>query len=230
MEFGSVHVQVRDGYVVAAQDDNGKRWTAATGRPVSRLLSHALVMGAVLAPFAVTAASAQPAITPGRASARMMVLDAELRSERELRRALPAAAPQADAPAAAAAAAAPTPTAPPPPARPYAETAPVQGGEGHFSFGWCTWYVSTKRYVPWMGNAIEWWPNARAMGFPEGQAPRVGAIMVTRESGYGHVAYVEAVDADGLGWSVSEMNFRGFGVTSTRHIRMGQVPLVGFIY
>jgi len=98
-----------------------------------------------------------------------------------------------------------------------------------FAFGYCTWYVANKRYIPWLGNAIDWWPNARAYGQPEGQIPRVGAVMVTRESSFGHVAYVEAVNADGS-WFVSEMNFVGWDRVSTRTIRPGQVPLVGFIY
>lgn len=99
----------------------------------------------------------------------------------------------------------------------------------HFAYGYCTWYVATKRFVPWFGNAFEWWPNARAYGFPEGFSPQVGAIMVTRESGYGHVAYVEAVSGDGS-WTVSEMNFTAWGVVDRRTIRPGQVSLVGFIY
>jgi len=99
----------------------------------------------------------------------------------------------------------------------------------HFSYGYCTWYVANRRYVPWFGNAIDWWPNARPYGYAEGQAPRVGAIMVTRESGYGHVAYVESVNGDGS-WTVSEMNFTGWNQLDTRTIRPGQVPLVCFIY
>jgi surface antigen len=98
-----------------------------------------------------------------------------------------------------------------------------------FAYGYCTWYVANKRYIPWLGNAIDWWPNARAYGYGEGSIPRVGAVMVTRESGYGHVAYVEAVNADGS-WYVSEMNFVGWNRVSTRTIRPGQIPLVGFIY
>ena len=109
----------------------------------------------------------------------------------------------------------------------------IRAGTGpwpnHFSYGYCTWYVATRRFVPWFGNAIEWWPNARAYGFPEGQSPQVGAIMVTRESWFGHVAYVEAVNGDGS-WTVSEMNFAGWAVVDRRTIRPGQVPLVGFIY
>ncbi len=98
-----------------------------------------------------------------------------------------------------------------------------------FPWGWCTWYVATRRNVTWMGNAWEWYGNARAQGYPVGQTPRAGAIMVTWESGWGHVAYVEQVNADGS-WDVSEANFVGFGVVSRRHIKYGQVPLIGFIY
>jgi surface antigen len=107
-----------------------------------------------------------------------------------------------------------------------------QGGTSvgnHFAYGYCTWYVANRRPIPWFGNAIEWWPNARAYGFAEGQAPRVGAVMVTAESSAGHVAYVEAVYPDGS-WKVSEMNFVAWGVVSTRTIHPGQVPLLGFIY
>jgi surface antigen len=98
-----------------------------------------------------------------------------------------------------------------------------------FAYGYCTYYVASKRYIPWLGNAIDWWPNARAYGFAEGQLPRVGAVMVTRESAYGHVAFVEAVYGDGS-WLVSEMNFVGWNRVSSRTIRPGQVALVGFIY
>jgi surface antigen len=106
---------------------------------------------------------------------------------------------------------------------------PAAGSGNHFAYGFCTWYVANKRYIPWFGNAIDWWPNAAAYGYPEGQQPQVGAVMVTRESGYGHVAYVERVNADGS-WLISEMNFYGWAVVDTRTIRPGQVPLVGFIY
>ncbi len=99
----------------------------------------------------------------------------------------------------------------------------------HFSYGYCTWYVANKRYIPWYGNAIEWWPNAAAYGYAEGQAPAVGAVMVTRESSAGHVAYVEAVNPDGS-WTVSEMNYTAWGQVSRRTLRPGQAPVVGFIY
>jgi surface antigen len=99
----------------------------------------------------------------------------------------------------------------------------------HFSFGYCTYYVATRRYVPWFGNAVEWWPNARAYGYPEGQTPQVGAIMVTAESSLGHVAYVESVS--GNTFVVSEMNFTAWDVVDRRTITLGgRVPILGFIY
>ena len=116
---------------------------------------------------------------------------------------------------------------------PVARPFPFGGGMGpydnsRFTPGNCTWYVASWRPVPWTGDAIQWWPNAAAAGFPEGQVPVAGAIMVTRESGFGHVALVKAVS--GAAWTVSEMNVIGLGVIDTRTISPGQVPLVGFIY
>lgn len=99
----------------------------------------------------------------------------------------------------------------------------------HFPWGYCTWYVASKRSVPWIGNAITWYSQAIAYGFTVGNAPAVGAIMVTRESSLGHVAYVEAVNPDGS-WVVSEMNYVGFGVISSRTVHPGAVPVIGFVY
>jgi LysM repeat protein len=98
-----------------------------------------------------------------------------------------------------------------------------------FPYGYCTWYAYNRKPVPWMGNAWQWFGAAVAAGWSTGQTPKVGAIMVTWESGFGHVAYVESVGTDGS-WSVSEMNFVGWGVVDLRHINKGGVPLIGFIY
>ena len=40
--------------------------------------------------------------------------------------------------------------------------------------------------------------------------------MQTTQGGYGHVAYVESVNSDGS-VTVSEMNYQGVGVVSTRN-------------
>jgi LysM repeat protein len=100
-----------------------------------------------------------------------------------------------------------------------------------FPWGWCTWYVATKRNVTWRGDAGFWYANASAQGYPVGPTPKQGAIQVTWESYFGHVAYVESVNADGS-YVVSEMNWMRFGVINERTIKPGQLgnKLVGFIY
>ena len=88
---------------------------------------------------------------------------------------------------------------------------PVSGAANGFAYGYCTWWVAHKRYIPWRGNAYQWWWNARAFGFAEGTAPRPGAVMVMGISGtspQGHVAYVESVNPNGS-FLVSEMNWWG---------------------
>jgi|SRR5919198_5553880 LysM repeat protein len=100
---------------------------------------------------------------------------------------------------------------------------------GKFAYGYCTWYVASRRPVPWTGDAWMWFGNSKAMGFRTGNVPQPGAIMVTWESWVGHVAYVEAVYSDGS-WTVSEMNYQRWNVIDQRTIRPGEVPLIGFIY
>ncbi|MHB8510496.1 MAG: LysM peptidoglycan-binding domain-containing protein [Candidatus Dormibacteria bacterium] len=100
----------------------------------------------------------------------------------------------------------------------------------HFPWGQCTYWVASRRDIPWNGNAWQWFGAAQSYGYATGRTPRVGAMMVTWESRYyGHVALVEAVYDDGS-WLVSEMNYRGLGVVDRRRISYGQVPLIGFIY
>jgi LysM repeat protein len=98
-----------------------------------------------------------------------------------------------------------------------------------FAFGFCTYYVYNRKPVPWLGNANQWFAQAQAYGWRTGQTPAVGAIMVTYESGFGHVAYVEAVNSNGS-WRVSEMNFNAWDVVDFRTITRGSIPLAGFIY
>lgn len=103
---------------------------------------------------------------------------------------------------------------------------PVTGSVGnHFYFGYCTYWVASIRPVPWFGDAIAWWPNARAYGYPEGQTPRVGAILVESPN---HVAYVESV---GIGsFTVSEMNWQAWNVVDHRIVYDNDPQIVGFIY
>ncbi|MGH7746791.1 MAG: CHAP domain-containing protein, partial [Candidatus Dormibacteria bacterium] len=107
----------------------------------------------------------------------------------------------------------------------------------HFAFGQCTYYVATRRCVPWFGNAHEWLSRAAAYGFSTGRNPRVGAIAVWRPgqsgaSGAGHVGYVEAVGpGDGLpagSFKVSEMNWGGWDRVDYRVVSDDVV--MGFVY
>lgn len=104
-----------------------------------------------------------------------------------------------------------------------------KAGAGHrFPYGYCTWYVAQKRYVPWGGNAGTWLYHAKSAGYQTGKAPRVGAIMVSSESWWGHVAIVESVV--GGSFTVSEMNYKGWAKTSRRTIPTSSRVVKGFIY
>jgi len=105
-----------------------------------------------------------------------------------------------------------------------------KAGTGHkFPYGYCTWYVSQKRYVPWSGNAGTWLYKAKSMGYATGKAPRPGAIIVTTEDKrYGHVALVEKVNGGTI--TVSEMNYVGWGKKSSRTLDAGSRVIKGYIY
>lgn len=98
-----------------------------------------------------------------------------------------------------------------------------------YPYGWCTYYVATRRAVPgsW-GDAKSWLSSAQRAGYSTGKSPVVGAIMVSSESFWGHVAYVESVDGDSF--TISEMNYKGWGVTSRRTVSIGSGIVRGFIY
>lgn len=98
-----------------------------------------------------------------------------------------------------------------------------------YAWGNCTWYVYNLRpdIGSFWGNASSWAYSARAAGYKVDSTPTAGSIAQWNPyaggmSGWGHVAYVEAVHADGT-ITVSEMNTRGLGVTSRRTIPASQV-------
>ncbi len=105
-----------------------------------------------------------------------------------------------------------------------------KAGTGHrFPYGYCTWFVAQKRYVPWSGNAGTWLYKAKAMGYKTGRTPAVGSIVVTTENRfYGHVALVEKVSGGNI--TVSEMNYVGWGKSSRRTLSASSKVIKGFIY
>jgi surface antigen len=115
-----------------------------------------------------------------------------------------------------------------------------QGSCGnHFAYGQCTWYVATRRCIPWVGNADQWFTNAARMGYPEGHSPEVGAVVTFWPGGdgassVGHVGYVEAVGpASGVPagyFKLSEMNYAGWNRVSYRVLPDNSGGIQGFIY
>lgn len=105
-----------------------------------------------------------------------------------------------------------------------------KAGSGHrFPYGYCTWYVAQKRYVPWGGNAGTWLYNAKALGYKTGKSPTVGSIVVTTDSAYyGHVALVESVSGSSI--TVSEMNYKGWGKVNKRVIPINSRSIKGYVY
>lgn len=84
---------------------------------------------------------------------------------------------------------------------------PDWSGNG-YDFGYCTWYVANMVKVPnnW-GNADTWAYYARLSGWIVSSTPIPGAIAQSPYmSGLGHVAYVQAVSADGTMMKYSDMN------------------------
>ena len=74
-----------------------------------------------------------------------------------------------------------------------------------------------------MGNAAEWPSYARSYGYSVSNSPSAGSAIVFQQGlagadpTYGHVAFVEAVNADGSLY-ISEMNVQGLNVISYRTI------------
>ena len=116
-----------------------------------------------------------------------------------------------------------------------------------FAFGDCTWYVASRRCIPWGGNADAWYYNAAKLGYEEGNVPEVGAVAVWWAGGggaswVGHVAYVEAV-GPGLAvgtlagtalvpgqFEVSEMNWDAWDTVDYRIVENDPTTFQGFIY
>lgn len=92
--------------------------------------------------------------------------------------------------------------------------AAVYGPYNGYDYGFCTWYAAKRRAdigrpVPSnLGNANTWAALAAGYGIPTGPSPQVGAVAMKHARAPGHVAIVEAVNADGSFW-ISEMNSFG---------------------
>lgn len=110
---------------------------------------------------------------------------------------------------------------------------------GRFAYGQCT-YWSDLRYheltgywVSWLGNAYEWANGAAGAGWNVSSRPHVPSIIVLQSGvqgagGYGHVAVVESINADGS-VHTSNMNWAG-GYGSVSYVDFQPGPGVSFVW
>lgn len=97
-----------------------------------------------------------------------------------------------------------------------------------FAPGYCTDYVAKKLPITWNGNANRWIVNAKAQGYNVDKSPVQGAILVTRESRWGHVSYIESVE--GTRVTISEWNYAGRYVLTTRTLDITNPVITGVIH
>lgn len=94
-----------------------------------------------------------------------------------------------------------------------------------FDAGECTAFVASKKHIPWSGNANQWDDNARAMGITVSDVPLLGAVAETDRGGYGHVALVTALNADGT-IQITEANYDYAGSIRTRPALPGEFKYI----
>ena len=120
----------------------------------------------------------------------------------------------------------------------FSNVQPVYGGNG-YSYGYCTWHVANRRAeigrpIPRnLGNAVTWASIAAAAGLTVAEEPVAGAVLWHKNTyiagGYGHVGFVEKVNADGSAL-ISDMNYPIWNAVSYRTISAAEFASYLFIY
>jgi surface antigen/LysM repeat protein len=112
----------------------------------------------------------------------------------------------------------------------------IYGGYNGYDYGYCTWWAAKRRSdigrpIPSnLGNASTWKVLAQRAGFAVGNRPAAGAVIWTPPRDYyGHVGFVESVNADGS-VNISEMNTAGWGVVSRKTISAATAAGYSYIY
>lgn len=93
-----------------------------------------------------------------------------------------------------------------------------------YAWGNCTFYAKSQRpdaSNSW-GNANTWYSRAQAQGWNVGLRAKKGAIATTTVGWAGHVAFVEKVTLDGQWVTISEMNYAGLNIVSTRVVHYNE--------
>lgn len=111
----------------------------------------------------------------------------------------------------------------------------VFAGNG-YDRGYCTWWAANRRAqigrpIPSnLGNASTWKVLGQRAGLGVGNIPAAGAIIWTPPRDYyGHVGFVESVNADGS-VNVSEMNVRGWNQVSHKTLSPAEAAAYSYIY
>jgi surface antigen len=110
---------------------------------------------------------------------------------------------------------------PPPPGGYYGGSG-GGGGLNRFAFGECTYWANmryhalTGYWVPWLGNAYQWYYGAQASGWVVSSMPKVPSIIVLQSgvqgaSWLGHVAIVERINKDGSVYTSNYNWYNGGG-------------------
>ncbi len=109
-------------------------------------------------------------------------------------------------------------------------------GYNGYDYGYCTWHAANRRAqagrpIPAnLGHARTWYSRAAAAGMAVGNVPKAGAVLWHANlGGLGHVAYVEAENADGS-ILVSDMNYPSWGRVTTRTVSPSEFGAYRFIY
>jgi surface antigen/peptidoglycan hydrolase CwlO-like protein len=90
---------------------------------------------------------------------------------------------------------------------------------GGYGYRNCTDWVAWRTGAPGgLGNANQWDDRAGAMGYTVSSTPRKGSAAVSNAGTYGHVMYVESVEADGS-IIISDYNRAGTGLYSTATLK-----------
>lgn len=105
-----------------------------------------------------------------------------------------------------------------------------------YAAGNCTWYAYERRLQlgrpigSFWGHAKAWSASARAAGLVVNNVPAPGAIIQNTWGGfgYGHVGIVERVDGQNI--YVSDMNYKGYNIISSRIVPLAEVGRYNFIH
>ena len=105
-----------------------------------------------------------------------------------------------------------------------------------YAAGNCTWYAYERRLQlgrpigSFWGHAKAWSDSARAAGLVVNNVPAPGAIIqnVWGGYGYGHVGIVERVDGQNI--YVSDMNYAGYNIISSRIVPLAEAGRYNFIH